>query len=69
MRACALALDELPNLGGYEANIVLVNRRDKDAHIFVGASNPRVLSEAISDLIACPDQAGIVNCDGVNFEL
>jgi hypothetical protein len=69
MRACAVALDGLPPLDGYEANIVLVNRQDSEAHILVGKSTPSAVADALTRLIDSPDQVGIVNSDGVKLEV
>jgi len=69
MRACAAAIDSLPVPHGYDANIVLVNRLDRKAHIFVGGSDPRAVANAMADLIADPDQVGIVNSAGVKLEI
>lgn len=65
----ASALDGLPVPHGYDANIVLVNRNDPEGHVFVGASDPRKLATAVSELIDNPDQVGIVNRSGVRLEV
>jgi hypothetical protein len=69
LRACAAALDGLQEPHGYDANIVLVNRIDRKAHVFVGRSDPRDLQRAIADLIEDQDQVGIVNRNGVELEI
>lgn len=69
MRSCAAAIDALHVPHGYDANIVLVNRLNRNAHIFVGGSDPRAVATAMEDLIADPDQVGIVNSSGVKLEI
>ena len=69
MRSLAAASERIHVPNGYEANIVLVNRKDRDAHIFVGSSDPRDLKTAMEELIDNPDQVGIVNRDGVKLEI
>lgn len=73
MKRLAAALDGLVDVGavppGYEACIVLANTRDPDAHIFVGGGDPRTFAEALLQVMAAPDQVGIVRADRVVLDL
>lgn len=67
----AAALDRLKGMVplGYDLNLVLVNRNDAEAHIFIGSSDPRAVARALQTTIDNPGRVGIADAAGIKVDI